>query len=186
MKKISLFSLAAICLTAFAGCSTTDNTNVGRTNANMNGNSNVAIVVNNNTADAMTTNTNAGNMNRWTNANITREEYDRNRADYDADRGDSKIGQGANDSWLWTKTRMALMTTADLRSRTINVDVENDVVTLRGTVENAAQKKRAVEVAKGIDGVKNVRDQLTIAPDDSLTNRMVGGNTNMTNTNANR
>jgi len=51
----------------------------------------------------------------------------------------------------------------DLRDSTINVDVENEVVTLSGTVANAAQKRKAQEVARGIEGTKNVRSQLTIS-----------------------
>jgi osmotically-inducible protein OsmY len=35
-------------------------------------------------------------------------------------------------------------------------------VTLRGTVANAAQRRKAEDVACGIEGVKNVRSQLTI------------------------
>jgi hypothetical protein len=158
---------------AFTACETTSNTNVNVNRVN----SNTAVVVNDNTNTVIATNT---NTNRWANANsVTRADYDRDRANYERDRGTSTIGQGANDSWLWFKTRAALMTTDDLRESTINVDVENDVVTLRGTVANAAQKTRAVQVAKDIDGVKQVRDELKIAPADSMTN------TN-TNTNANR
>src|SRR3712207_8288476 len=53
---------------------------------------------------------------------------------------------------IWVKTRSALMTTNDLRESTINVDVVNDVVTLKGSVANAAQKTKAEQVAKGIEG----------------------------------
>ena len=74
-----------------------------------------------------------------------------------------KIGAGANDGWLWTKTRAALAAEDDLRDSTINVDVENEVVTLSGTVVSADQKRKAEEVARGIEGPKNVRNQLTIS-----------------------
>lgn len=147
-------------------CSTTtSNTN---TNANIrNANSNTAVLVNATATPA---------ANRAANANVTREEYDRNRAEYERDKGSSTIGQGANDSWLWFKTRTALLTTNDLRESTINVDVVNDVVTLKGSVATAAQKTKAEQVAKDIEGVKSVRNQLTVAPNDSVTN--TSGNTN--------
>ncbi len=80
----------------------------------------------------------------------------------------SKIGQGASDSWLWFKTRSALATTDDLRDSTINFDVENSVVTFKGTVAGKAQKEKAVEIAKNIDGVKQVRDLLKIQLNNSL------------------
>jgi osmotically-inducible protein OsmY len=134
-------------------------------------NANTAVLVNAN--QNMNT-----SSNRWANTNVSREQYDRERSEYERDRGDSKIGQGANDSWLWFKTRAALMTTDDLRESTINVDVENDVITLRGTVGSAAQKAKAETVAKGIEGQKGVRNQLTVRASDSMTNQMVNGSSN--------
>ncbi len=159
--------IIAVALVGCGGVNMNANTNMNANMRNANMNSNTAVLVN------------ANSTNRWVNVNgnISREEYDRNRADYERDRGSSTIGQGANDSWLWFKTRAALLTTDDLRDSTINVDVENDVVTLRGTVETAAQKATAVKVAKAIKGVKSVTDQLKVAPDDSMTN-MSGNNSN--------
>lgn len=110
-------------------------------------------------------------------ANVTREDYDRNREEYERDKGSSTIGQGINDSWLWFKTRAALATTDDLRDSTINVDVANDVITLKGTVANQAQKTKAEQVAKGIEGQKGVKNELLVRPADSVTNQMVNGNT---------
>ena len=168
MRKIPLFTY--ICggtalIASMIGCgTTTTNTNI---NANArNGNANSTVVV-----SPTPTNTNRAN------ANVTREEYDRNRAEYERDRGESTIGQGANDSWLWFKTKTALATANDLRDSTINVDVVNDVITLRGTVASAAQKSSAEAVAKGIEGQKGVRNQLTVRAGDSVTNQIVNGNT---------
>ena len=156
---VSAFSIGA--------CDTTTkvNTNVNARNAN----SNTAIVVN-----ANATSTPAP---RAANSNISREDYDKNRADYEKDKGSSTIGQGANDSWLWFKTKTALATTDDLRDSTINVDVVNDKITLKGTVATAAQKAQAETVAKGIEGQKGVTNQLTVKANDSMTNQMVNGNT---------
>jgi Domain of unknown function (DUF4397)/BON domain len=99
------------------------------------------------------------------NAGITREEYEKNRDSFseEAKRLGRKIGAGADDGWLWTKTRAALANENDLRDSTINVDVDNGVVTLSGTVTNDAQRAKAEKVARDIEGVKNVRNQLTIA-----------------------
>jgi hyperosmotically inducible protein len=146
---------------------TTVNTNINARNAN----SNTAVVVN---ATATPARSNA-------NTNITREEYDRNRAEYEKDKGSSTIGQGVNDSWLWFKTKSALAAADDLRDSTINVDVVNDVITLRGTVAAAAQKTQAETVAKGIEGQKGVKNQLTVKANDSMTNQMVNGNTRNSN-----
>ncbi len=113
--------------------------------------------------------------NRWNNSNV-------NRADYEKDKGTSTIATGVNDSWLWFKTRAALLTASDLRESTINVDVVNNVLTLKGTVANAAQKAKAEQVANGIEGKKKVVNELNVAANDSMTN--MSGNSN-TKTNLN-
>ena len=154
---------------SMASCTTP----VANTNANVrNANSNTAVLVNATPA--------AANTNR-SHANVTREEYDKNRAEYERDKGSSTIGQGANDSWLWFKTKSALMTTSDLRDSTINVDVQNGVITLKGTVASAAEKTKAKQVADGIEGKKSVVDQLKVAPNDSMTN--TGSGNSKTNKN---
>jgi hypothetical protein len=169
MRNLGLlgFVLGAIVFVlTMNGCGTpAANTNI---NANVrNANSNTAVLVN---ATATPANTSTSN------SNITREEYDKNRAQYEKDKGSSTIGQGVNDSWLWFKTRTALLTTSDLRDSTINVDVVNDVITLRGTVATAAQKAKAEQVANGIEGKKSVKNELKVAPNDSVTN--TSGNKN--------
>jgi BON domain len=120
------------------------------------------------------------------NSNISREEYDKNRAEYEKDKGSSSIGQGVNDSWIWFKTRAALLTASDLRESTINVDVANDVITLKGTVANAAQKASAEKVAKGIDGQKGVKNELKVAPNDSMTNTKSSNSNTTSNSNTAR
>jgi osmotically-inducible protein OsmY len=181
MKVLILTSLATISLAALlTACGdTSTNVNVrsnnGVTNLGAN-NANVGAVVVNSNTNAST------NANRWSNANsVTREEYDRERAEYEKDKGSSTIGTGANDSWIWFKTRAALMATDDLRESTINVDVENAVITLRGSVGSAAQKSRAEQVANGIEGKSRVVNQLTVAANDSVTN--MSSNSNRGNTN---
>ncbi|MGI8788154.1 MAG: BON domain-containing protein [Pyrinomonadaceae bacterium] len=179
MRRLTILTLVAIGAMALIGCPAPANTEV-KTNGNMmNANSNMAVVVNNNTM-----NSNMMNSNRW-NSNISKEEYEKDRAKYEAEKGTSTIGQGASDSWVWFKTRSALATTNDLRESTINVDVVNDVITLKGTVANAEQKAKAESVAKGIDGQKGVKNELKVEPNDSMTNQMTSGNSNTKMSNAN-
>lgn len=119
----------------------------------------------------------SSNSNKW-HSGITREEYEKNKSGYESEKGSSTIGQGADDMWLWVKTRAELLGTSDLRESTINVDVVNSVVTLKGTVEDSAQKTKAEQVAKAIDGVKSVKNELKVQPNDSMTNQMTSGNSN--------
>ncbi len=173
MKKATLFTFVAIFTMALVGCDTTPETN-----------SNKAVVVNDNANMKVNTNTNTA-TNANSNREVTREDFDKDKAKYEKEAKDtgSTIGQGANDMWLWTKVRAALLATDDLRESTINVDVANDVVTLRGTVGTKAQKDMAAKVAKDVEGVKEVKDTLKVDPKDSMTN-MSSDNANKTNTNS--
>jgi len=132
-----------------------DNAN---TNANRNANTNANVAVNRNE-----------NANANTSRHLTREEYEKNKQSYSeqAKGLGSKIGTGLDDGWLWTKTRFDLAGVDDLRDSTINVDVENAVVTLSGTVATGEQKAKAVATAKAVDGVKNVKDMLKVVPNTS-------------------
>jgi hypothetical protein len=190
MKKVATLAAGLALAALAAGCTETT------TNSNANGNTvatNTAVMTNNNgnanTAGVVTTNANANaNAARTYNANITRQEYERDKERYarEAKESGSTVGSGLEDGWLWTKTRAELMTTADLRDSTINVDVNNSVITLRGTVANAAQKAKAESVAKGISGQKGVHNELRIAPNDSITNtNSNANNANTHNANAN-
>ena len=94
--------------------------------------------------------------------NQTASQPDKDNYRKDAEASGSKIGQGADDSRLWFKTRAGLPAAAELRDSTIAVDVIDSAVTLRGTVSNIAQKMKAEQVAKNIEGVKAIKNQLKI------------------------
>jgi osmotically-inducible protein OsmY len=95
---------------------------------------------------------------------IAGEAYEKNRVEYETDQTASTIGQGADDKWIWFKTRATLLSTNDLRESTINVDVINSVVTLKGIVISEATKQKAEMVVNKIEGVKQVRNLLKVSP----------------------
>jgi len=101
---------------------------------------------------------------------ITREQYEKEKLEFlkQYKFSGSKIGQGDTDGWLWVKVRSALASTSDLRDSTINVSVENAVITLTGTIAHKNQEINAVEIVNKIEGVKVVKDMLKIKPNDSL------------------
>ena len=68
------------------------------------------------------------------------------------------------DGWLVMKVHSEMVDEDVLSGSNIDVDVKNGVVTLQGTVPSEAARARAVAVAKANDGVKNVVDQLKVAP----------------------
>jgi len=75
----------------------------------------------------------------------------------------SEIKQDSKDSWLTTKVKSALAADVGLKTLTgINVDTTGSVVTLKGSVDTAANKSRAEQVARGVEGVSSVKNELTV------------------------
>lgn len=73
-----------------------------------------------------------------------------------------KIGSSLDDAWIHSKITAKLVTDKDTPARKINVDVDNNVVTLRGTVESDAAKSEAGRIAQETDGVKRVVNLLKV------------------------
>jgi osmotically-inducible protein OsmY len=181
-RRIEGFLVLAALLVLIAGCDNTANTNNRAANANGNANTNA----NTNTVATSTPVVNANDNRRAP----TREEYERDKERYNREaKGQGRtIGTGVNDGWLWVKTRFDLAAADDLRDSTINVDVDNAVVTLSGTVASAVQRTRAEQVAKSVEGVKSVRNQLKVSASGNTNgnaNRNANGNRNA-NRNANK
>ena len=71
---------------------------------------------------------------------------------------------GGGRPWITTRISAKFDTEDLLHDSNINVDTNDHVVTLHGTVLSAAGRRRAVEVAKSVEGVQRVVDKLTIGP----------------------
>jgi hyperosmotically inducible periplasmic protein len=78
--------------------------------------------------------------------------------------GLSKTGEAITDGWITSRVHSKFLGEDLLKDSDINVDTNNHVVTLRGTVMSAAAKARAVAEAKEVEGVKSVVDHLTVGP----------------------
>jgi hyperosmotically inducible protein len=69
------------------------------------------------------------------------------------------------DTWLTAKTKIALFADARVKGSEINVETSQGLVMIRGEVDSDAAKQAAEGIAKGIDGVKSVKNDLqVIAP----------------------
>ena len=66
-----------------------------------------------------------------------------------------------DDSTIKSKVEARLKSTESLKKDTIDVAVENGVVTLTGTVHTAAQSARALQLAK-VAGVTKVENKLEV------------------------
>jgi hyperosmotically inducible protein len=71
-------------------------------------------------------------------------------------------GQALGNAGLTAKVKSALLADKVAPGMAINVDSNMGKVTLTGDVDSAQQKKRAVEVAKKVKGVKSVTDHLKV------------------------
>ena len=71
----------------------------------------------------------------------------------------------ASDAWITTKAKLSLMAAPGISPMTVNVDTEEGVVTLFGTVGTAAAKALAASEVARLDGVKHVANELQIVPD---------------------
>jgi hyperosmotically inducible periplasmic protein len=86
------------------------------------------------------------------------------------------------DSWLTAKTKIALFADPRVKGRQINVESKDGLVMIRGKVDSDEAKKAAEEIAKLVDGVKSVKNELqVVAPsmreaveykDDAITTRV--------------
>ena len=75
------------------------------------------------------------------------------------------IGESVDDAWIHTKIRTRLVGEGQLPGGGVNVDVKNNVVTLRGHVKTKEDRAKLEDIAKRTDGVKSVRNLLTIKPE---------------------
>lgn len=74
----------------------------------------------------------------------------------------ANAGESTEDAALTAKVKTKFLADTAISGLRIDVDTKNNVVTLTGIVPSAAEKTRAVEVARGTDGVKSVVDNLTV------------------------
>ena len=73
-------------------------------------------------------------------------------------------GEAITDAWITTRIKGDFVNEDTLKGSDIDVDTDNHVVTLKGTVVSAAGKARAEQIAKTTKGVNRVVNTLTIAP----------------------
>jgi hyperosmotically inducible protein len=68
-----------------------------------------------------------------------------------------------SDSWITSKTKIALFADERVKGREVSVDtMKGGVVHLRGKVDSPEAKAAAEEVTKGIEGVQSVKNDLQV------------------------
>lgn len=70
--------------------------------------------------------------------------------------------QAADDTWIATKIKIALLTTDGAGRNAVKSDVENGRVTITGTVDSQAVKDKAEQTVRAVGGVIEVRNLVQV------------------------
>jgi osmotically-inducible protein OsmY len=71
-------------------------------------------------------------------------------------------GEYVDDTVITTKVKAAIFNDGSLKSAEINVETFKGVVQLSGFVSSQASILRAIEIARGVAGVRSVRDGMRL------------------------
>jgi hyperosmotically inducible protein len=72
------------------------------------------------------------------------------------------VGNKVDDGIITSKVKAALLADVNIKSLDIAVETRKGEVQLSGFVDNQSQIERAIETARGIEGVRNVRNEMSI------------------------
>lgn len=96
---------------------------------------------------------------------IDKADHAKNKSDKVADKAQERsdrVGNEISDAWITTKLQSKYYLDSDVRGLDIDVTTNGGVVTLTGKVTSAAERSKALSLAKSTDGVKQVIDKLTL------------------------
>ncbi|CNI53339.1 molecular chaperone OsmY [Yersinia mollaretii] len=80
------------------------------------------------------------------------------------DQKTQSVSEYAGDAATTSSIKAKLLADDIVPSRKVKVETTEGVVQLSGSVENKAQSERAESIAKAVDGVKSVKNDLSIKP----------------------
>lgn len=78
--------------------------------------------------------------------------------------GAREVGERLSDATITARVKTALLADPSIEGMKIDVDTEDAVVTLRGTVADVGLSARAQDIAQRVDGVRSVRNTLVAQP----------------------
>ena len=76
--------------------------------------------------------------------------------------GRETAGEYVDDATITSKIKAELVRDKELPATQIRVETMQNVVQLSGFVDSAAQKSKATQVARGIQGVKDVKNDIIV------------------------
>lgn len=78
------------------------------------------------------------------------------------------------DTWMGRNVTLALLFHRNVSATRTSVEVKDGVVTLKGEASSEAQKQLTAEYARDIEGVKEVRNEMTVAAAPEMPERTAG------------
>lgn len=95
---------------------------------------------------------------------ITNTQQEAKEAASTVENAAQNAGQSIEDAAITTAVKGKYVLDDELKAHDINVDTVGGVVTLTGAAPSDAAIERATTIAKTVDGVKDVTNQLTVKP----------------------
>ncbi len=83
-------------------------------------------------------------------------------AGYQTAKDERSIGTMFDDSMIASTIKTRMIADDFVKARHIDVDVLNGVVYLIGVVESASQRRMAADIARGVEGVRHIHNQLSV------------------------
>jgi len=79
-------------------------------------------------------------------------------------RGQETIGAYVDDSTITARIKARFVENQQVDAAAISVETLNGTVMLSGFAKNAAERTTAEDIARGVNGVKAVKNEITVRP----------------------
>lgn len=90
-----------------------------------------------------------------------------------ATRTQKSAGEQMDDTVVLSKVKAALVSDPITEAREIDVEVRRGTVQLNGFVDSPKEKAQATKVASGVEGVREIQNNLTVKNDNSTVGEMI-------------
>lgn len=75
-----------------------------------------------------------------------------------------EVGEALDDTAITAKVKAALLQAPDVKGLDVTVQTDKAVVQLSGFVDSQAQIDKAIHLAKGVRGVREVQNKMSVKP----------------------
>lgn len=77
-------------------------------------------------------------------------------------RGQSSVGEYIDDATITTQVKARMVENKEVDAAAISVETLNGTVMLSGFAKNATERATAADIARGVKGVKSVRNEIAV------------------------